>query len=243
MDRVYYEVHMLLPIMQMRLKQLEGHVTRVLSLLNDYEVELSDEPDPLTKSKYRRRMEDLRQQFNSYEKELITIQAQMSNEQPQEQISIIESKLQQIDEKLNWLAGGQIALHKTILAHFTAGEIAVIEPITRQLEENQIVEVESVLKAIDLNQVSEEEIKLVVEQLRQVLDSMKEKSITLPSGNEAIVKALNYPTLDAKHALKVSIPIIPIIPFILSYEGELGLGAGVKIREVWDHWKTKLRNK
>jgi hypothetical protein len=240
MVRVYHEVYMLPAIMQMRVTQLEGHVTRVLSLINDYEVELSDESDPLTKSKYRRRMEDLRQQYNSYEKELITIQEQMSNEQPQEQISIIESKLQRIDEKLNWLAGGQIALHQTILEHFTAGEIAVIEPITRQLEEAQIVEVESVLRAIDSNQVGEEDINLVVAQLKQVLDSMKEKNIALPSGNEAIIEILNYPTLDAKHALKVS---IPIIPFILSYEGELGLGAGVKIREAWEHWKTKLRSK
>ncbi|OYD99559.1 hypothetical protein [Nostoc sp. 'Peltigera membranacea cyanobiont' 232] len=69
---------------------------------------------------------------------------------------------------------------------------------------------------------------------------MKEKGFELPSGNEAIIEVLNHPTLDAKHALKVS---IPIIPFILSYEGELGLGAGVKIREAWERWKTKLWNK
>ncbi|AFZ60302.1 hypothetical protein H6G54_07995 [Anabaena cylindrica FACHB-243] len=231
---------MLSAITQMRLKQLEVNVTRVLSLLNDYEVELLDESDPGTKNKYRRRIEDLRQQRDNYEKELMLIQKQLANKQPQEQISIIESQLQQIDEKLNWLAGGQVAFYQAVLAHFTTEETAIIEPITRQLEEAQIVEVEAVLKAIDSNQVSEEEIKLVVAQLKQAMASMRGKDFALPSGNEAIIEALNYPTLDTKHALKVS---IPIIPFILSYEGELGLSAGVKIREAWERWKTKLRNK
>jgi hypothetical protein len=240
MVRVYYEVYMLSAIMQMRLEQLEGNVARVLSLLNDYEVELSYESDPGIKRKYHRRMEDLRQQYDSYEKELVTIQEQMSSEQPQGQFSVIESQLQQIDEKLNWLAGGQIALQQVMLSYFTAEEIAIVEPIARQLEPAQIVEVESALEAVESNQASEEEINLVVAKLKQVIASMREKNIALPSGNEAIIEALNYPTIDAKHALKVS---IPIIPFILSYEGELGLGAGVKIKEVLEHWKTKLRNK
>jgi len=232
--------HMLPAIMQMRLKQLEGNANRVLSLLNDYEVELLDESDPGIKNKYRRRIEDLRQQHDNYEKELMTIQAQLTNKQPEEQISIIESQLQQIDKKLNWLAGGQVALYQAVLAHFTTEEMAIIEPIARHLKEAQVVEVESVLAAIESNQVSEEEIKLVVAQLKQAMASMREKDFALPSGNEAVIEALNYPTLDTKHALKVS---IPIIPFILSYEGELGLGAGVKIREAWECWKTKLRNK
>ena len=228
--------YMLPAITQMRLKQLEDNVVRVLSLLNDYEVELLDESDPATKNKYRRRIEDLRQQCDSYEKELVIIQDQLTDKQPQEQISIIKSQLQQVDEKLNWLAGGQAAFYQAVLAHFTTEETAIIEPITRQLEESQIVEVESVLKAIEFNQVGEEETNLVVAQLKKALAEAKEKDLKLPSGNEAVIEALNYPTLDAKHALKVS---IPIIPFILSYEGELGLGAGVKIREIWERWRTK----
>ena len=45
------------------------------------------------------------------------------------------------------------------------------------------------------------------------------------------------PEIDAKHALKVS---IPIIPFILAYEGELGLGTGIKLKEVWKNLKSKF---
>jgi exonuclease VII large subunit len=231
---------MLPSITQMRLQQLEDNVVRVLELLNDYEVELLDEFDPGTKSKYRRRIENLKQQRDNYEKELVAIQDQLSNEQSGEQVSIIVSQLQEIDSKLNWLASSQVALHQIVLAHFTTEEKILIEPVTRQLEEAQIIEVKSVLEAIESNQVTEEETDFIVAQLQQVLSSLKERNFALPSGNESIVEALNYPTLDTKHALKVS---IPIIPFILSYEGELGLGAGVKIREAWDRWKNRLSNK
>lgn len=224
----------------MRLQQLEDNVVRVLGLLNDYEVELLDEFDPATKSKYRRRIENLKQQRDNYEKELVAIQDQLSNEQSAEQVSIIVGQLQEINSKLNWIANSQAALHQVILAHFTTEEKALIEPVAKQLEEAQIIEVKSVLETIESNRVTEEETNFIVAQLQQVLVSLKEKNFALPSGNEAIVEALNYPTLDAKHTLKVS---IPIIPFILSYEGELGLSAGVKIREAWDRWKNKLSNK
>ena len=228
---------MLSPIAQVRLQQLENNVTRILLLINDYEVELSDEYDPGIKNKYRRRIEDLKQQREKYEKELKSIQGQLTNNKPEGQISAIECQLQQIDDKLNWLAGGQAALHQAVLAYFTTEEKAIVDPVAKQLEKTQILEVESALEKVESNQVSEEETKLVVSQLQKALIFLKEQNLELPSGNEAIVEVLNYPAIDAKHALKVS---IPIIPFILSYEGELGLGAGVKIREAWDRWKNKL---
>ncbi|MEO0433056.1 MAG: hypothetical protein AAF151_15325, partial [Cyanobacteria bacterium J06656_5] len=95
---------MLPAIMQMRLKQLEGNANRVLSLLNDYEVELLDESDPGIKNKYRRRIEDLRQQHDNYEKELMTIQAQLTNKQPEEQISIIASQFSFLSICCSWLS-------------------------------------------------------------------------------------------------------------------------------------------
>nr|MDZ8041998.1 hypothetical protein [Nostoc sp. CreGUA01] len=182
---------MLPSIMQIRLQQLEDNVARILKLLNDYEVELSDESDPGTKNKYRRRVEDLRKQRDEYENELIVIQKQLTNEQPEGQVSIIASQLQQIDNKLNWLADSQAALHQVILVYFTTEEKALIAPIAKQLEEAQIVEVKSVLEAVESNQVSEEETKLVIAQLQQTLALLKEKGFELPIGNEAIVEVLN----------------------------------------------------
>ena len=230
---------MLPEITKMRLGQLESNVARVLLLINDYEVELLDESDPGIKNKYRRRIENLRKQYNNYESELLLIQEQLTTKQPQEQISTIKGKLEQIDEKLNWIGKGQAALYQSLLSHFTIEETNIIKPMARQLEESQLAEVESVLGTIESTHVNEEETKLIVRQLRQVLALAQEKGLALPNGNEAIVNVLNHPTIDTKHALKIS---IPIIPFVLSYESELGLGAGFKVREAWDRWRTKTRS-
>ncbi|MGB3402844.1 MAG: hypothetical protein WBA77_09145 [Microcoleaceae cyanobacterium] len=231
---------MLASIMQMRLQQLEDNVVRVLQLLNDYEVELLDESDPGTKNKYSRRIEQLKQQRDNYERELTAIEKQLMSEPQEEQLSKITSQLQQIDKKLDWLTDSQAAIHQAILVHFTTEEKALIYPIARQLQETQRVEVESVLEAVESNQVSEEETKLIVDQLKQALVLLKKEGLELPSDNKEIIEILNSPTLDAKHALKVS---IPIIPFILSYEGELGLGTGIKLKETWNQWKEKFLNK
>lgn len=228
---------MLPSVMQLRLQQLEDNVTRVLKLLNDYEVELIDETDPGTKSKYQRRIAELRQQRDSYESELLSLQGQLKNNQSQATVSAISSQLQQIDKKLNWLAGSQAALHESILMHFAAEEKLLINSITQQLNESQAIEVETLLELVETHKISDQEANLVVSEINQILTLLKDNDIKLPSGNERIAEVLNQPTLDAKHALKVS---IPIIPFILSYEGELGLGAGIKLKETWSYWKTKL---
>ncbi|MEM7580959.1 MAG: hypothetical protein AAF316_14145 [Cyanobacteria bacterium P01_A01_bin.80] len=227
-------------ILEIRLQQLKDNVVRVLKLLNEYEIEIDHETDPSIKNKYRRRVEKLTEQRYSYQEELIAIKNQLNNEQAKEQVLNIESQLKQIDNKLIWLVDSQAALHQVILAHFVVEDRNLIAPIVNQLEEAQIVEVNSVLKAVESNQISEVETRILVSQMQKALTLMKEKGFMLPSGNEALDEIINYPTIDAKHALKVT---VPIIPFILSYEGELGLGAGLKIKEVWNSLKNKVWNK
>jgi hypothetical protein len=48
------------------------------------------------------------------------------------------------------------------------------------------------------------------------------------------------PKLDVSHKLKVSIPIIPLI---LSYEGEIDLKSGLNLKKAWQKLKTWIRDK
>ena len=48
------------------------------------------------------------------------------------------------------------------------------------------------------------------------------------------------PKLDVGHKLKVSIPIIPLI---LSYEGEIDLKSGLNLKKAWQKLKTWIRDK
>ncbi|MFM6080602.1 MAG: hypothetical protein ACKPCI_19180, partial [Dolichospermum sp.] len=54
----------------------------------------------------------------------------------------------------------------------------------------------------------------------------------------ALVEIINYPELDFKHKLKVA---IPLIPFILDYEGELELGTGINLKQALQALMMRLK--
>lgn len=227
---------MLPSALNLRLQHLEANIARVLQLLNEYEEELLDEEDPGKKSKYRRRVESLKQQRAGYEEEFVELQAQLVNEQPF-QVQLISNQLKAIDNKIELLLDSQVTLSQALLLHFSPDEQTLILPLAQQLSELEQIEMQAFLESVETNQASREEVQLILNETRQLLKEVRQQNFALPAGTEAVAEIINSPTIDAKHALKVS---IPIIPFILAYEGELGLGTGIKLREAWQQWKSKL---
>ena len=68
---------------------------------------------------------------------------------------------------------------------------------------------------------------------------IEEKIPALPPSQQApLNEIIKNPELDARHKLKVA---VPIIPFILEYEGELELGTGFNLKSGWESIKNKLR--
>ena len=220
----------------LRLQQLEENISRVLQLLNEYEAELLDEDDPGRKSKYRRRVESLKQQKAGYEEEFTDLRVQLTNEYPL-QTQTISSQLQEIDNKIELLLDSQTSLSQALMLQFSPKEQELLLPFTEKLDEPDLINIQACLEAVETDQASEEEVQLILSETRTLLKKVQEQNLALPAGKEAVSEIINYPTIDAKHALKVS---IPIIPFILAYEGELGLGTGINLKETWQHWKTKF---
>lgn len=225
--------------LSLRLQHLEENTAKVLQLLNEYEAELLDEDDPGKKSKYHRRVERLKKQKVGYEEEFVELRIQLTNHSPL-QAQTISDHFQEINNKIELLLDNQVALSQALLSHFNPREKALLLPFTQQLDQSKLIEMQAFLEAVDTNQASEEEVQLMLTETRQMLRELEERNLVLQSGNEAVIEMINAPTIDAKHALKVS---IPIIPFILAYEGELGLGTGIKLKEIWQHWKSKFYNK
>jgi len=230
---------MLPSALNLRLQHLEKNIAQVLQLLNEYEEELLDEDDPGKKRKYRRRVESLKQQKASYEEEFAKLQVQLIDEHPLQAQNIFV-QLRKIDDKIELLLDSQAILSRALLLHFNLEEQALLLPFTQHLDEPELVKMQAFLDAVDAEEVSEEEVQLMLTETRQLLKALKERNLALPAGNEAVVEMINAPTIDAKHALKVS---IPIIPFILAYEGELGLGTGINLKETWERWKPKFYKK
>ncbi|MEG4860767.1 hypothetical protein QUB75_24995 [Microcoleus sp. K1-B6] len=140
-----------------------------------------------------------------------------------------------MNNTLDRLYAGQKAIYANInnlrqglLAHYEAGEKNIISAITNQLNESQVTTISALLDAIEANQVSDAEMQKILPSIQESLIILQQRGVTLPVSQEEIAEVINAPQMDFKHRLKVA---VPLIPFILDYEGELELGTGINLKE------------
>lgn len=221
---------MLSSVCKTRLQHLESNITQVLELLNQYEIELLDDNDPGVRSKYRRRIEVLKQQKLKFENELAELQAQLTSEQCL-QTQSITSQLQIIDDKIDLILDNQSQLNQILLLHFDQQEQDILSPFVENLNESQLLQVNASLEAIDNDKISQNNIETVLLEVRDLLSQMTQKNLLLLESSQALLGIIDDPKLEAKHSLKVT---IPLIPFILSYEGELALGTESNMKKLWE---------
>ncbi|MDJ0800609.1 MAG: hypothetical protein QNJ51_28015 [Calothrix sp. MO_167.B12] len=224
-----------------RLKDLEDSITKDEKLLKDFEDALRYETNPRVIAGYRQEIERQKESIASHKSEYVELKQELAGE-PSAQIQLqkVENQLQQMDNKINILLSGQVAIYADIndmrlalLKRYDASERTIIGAIAQQLNQNQLVLTQQLLDAVENNQVSEP-------QMQQMLAVLEDKIPSLPPSQLAAIEIIKDPQFDAKHKLKVSLPIIPML---VEYEGELELGSGFNIKSAWEHLVAKLRRK
>lgn len=228
----------------LRLQHLEDNIRQDQDLLKEYEDTLRYEDDPLRKAKYTRQIQQLRESANRYQKEYDELRMQINGE-PTIQMQNVTIQLQQINTRLDKLSAGQKVIYENInhlrqglLARYNAGEKNIIAAITERMEQGQIFMIASVIDALEADQVSEEEMQYILHGIQQSITKLQQCGTALPPSQQELVEIINAPGLDFKHKLKVG---IPIIPFILDYEGELELGTGINLRAAWQSLVLRFR--
>ncbi|MFN6497612.1 MAG: hypothetical protein RMX65_011480 [Nostoc sp. DedQUE01] len=225
------------PGFSQRLRDLEIHISKDQELLNDFEEALRYETNPRVKARYR---QEIQQQYDSltrYKQEYTELEQQLSNT-PNVQMQKVESQLQQMDAKLNVLLNGQVAIYENqnqmrqaLLNRYDAIERAIISAITQQLDQTQLVLIQNLIDALEANLISDQ-------QMQQMLAALEERIPTLPLNSLAVTEIIKDPELDAKHKLKITLPIVPML---VEYEGELEFGTGFNIKSAWEQLIAKLR--
>ncbi|AFZ25965.1 hypothetical protein Cylst_3850 [Cylindrospermum stagnale PCC 7417] len=228
----------------LRLQHLEDNIRQDKDLLKDYEDSLRYEDDPRRQARYRREIEQLRGSANRYQSEYEELRVQITGE-PTAQMQNVAIQLQQINTRIDRLSAGQKAIYENInhlrqglLARYSAGEQNIIAALTEQLDQSQMVMISTVLDAIETNQVTEGEMQLILQGIQQNITKLQQSGTALPPSQSALVEVINSPGLDFKHRLKVG---IPIIPFILDYEGELELGTGINLKAALQALMMRLK--
>lgn len=222
-----------------RLQDLEDHIAQEQELLREFEEVLRDEMHPRIKAGYRRDIERQKESVAGYRQEHNELQQELAS-QPSDRMQEMGTQLQQMDAKLNILLSSQVSIYENLdrmrqdlLLRYDVTEQATIDAVAQQLDRNQLVLIQNLLDALEANQVSEQ-------QMQQMLVVLEERIPALPPSQTAIAEIIKAPELDARHKLKVT---LPLVPFLVDYEGELELGSGFNIKSAWEQLLTKLRRK
>ncbi|MBD2615000.1 MAG: hypothetical protein FWK04_16085 [Nostoc sp. GBBB01] len=220
-----------------RLRDLEIHISKDLELLNEFEEALRYETNPRVKAGYR---QEIQRQYDSlarYKQEYAELEQGLSNV-PNAQMRKVENQLQHMDAKLNVLLNGQVVIYENqnqmrqaLLNRYDAIERAIISAITQQLDQTQLILLQNLIDALEKNLISEQEIQ-------QMLVALEKRIPALPVSNLAVTEIIKNPELDAKHKLKITLPIVPML---VEYEGELEFGTGLNIKSAWEQLIAKLR--
>ena len=227
---------MLSQIFQQRLTDLLDHITQDQKLLKEFEEALTVEDNPRTLKKYKKEIKRQQESIDNYKQEYTELQQQLigiSTPQIQvvgNQLQIIENQLQQIDAKLNIVLINQDSL----LLRYQVSEQAILRVFIEQLNQTQLAFTENMLNAVAANQVSESE-------MLEMLAVLESRIPSLPASSQAeFAEIIKSPELDARHKITVT---LPIVPFLINYEGELELGTGFNIKSAWEFIIKKLGRK
>lgn len=219
-----------------RLQDLADHVTKDLALLKEYEDALRYEDEPRRQARYRQEIEQLGQSANRYQQEYNELLKQVTEQTVKMQT--VAAQMQQMDEKLNLVLSSQVAIYQNLgemrqalLSRYAVTERSLIAAVTQQLNQHQLAVTQTLLDALEANQLSEPE-------MERMLEVLEERLPELPSIQARVVEIVKAPQLDTRHKLKVT---LPIVPFLVDYEGELELGSGFNVKTAWKWFVAKLR--
>ena len=125
-------------------------------------------------------------------------------------------------------------LHADLIARLDATHYQVVIAIVTQLQVAQMQELEALLTGLEHIQLTQQELTQYLTTLRPALKEATRKGLLPASSVSDIVDA---PDLGIVHKLKLT---LPIIPFLLGYEGEIQLGSRMNLEMAWEWLKKKL---
>lgn len=193
-------------------------------------------------------MDVLRQSATEYSREYTQLKDSLRTEKLETSVDIneVNVQLKQVDEKLARLLAGQVDvvahvvdLKQLVTRHYEKQDRNLIQEIARELNHFQLETVHLVLNAVESDRIKEAELSSLLQGASDVLlhiGSQESRIIRQDDISEIIAS----PTLDLKHKIKITLPVIPLL---LNYEAELAFGSGIKLEGLWNRIVQKVRGK
>lgn len=228
-------------LFQQRIRDLEKHVAQAQELISDYEEDRDFAENPRTRARCEKAIKELKTSVRRYFEELEELQQQLPN-QDNELTDSVSDQLAHIEYDLRVLMGGQVVIlrnleeaKRSLVSRYDDSLICIVGQIIDQLNQNQLRLTHNILNRLEIDKVTTAEAEEALALVEQRLASLT----ALPSIPLELTQVVKNPNLDARHRLKVCIPIIPLL---LDYEGEIELGTGLDFKALWNRIKARLGN-
>lgn len=231
-------------LIQLQKQHIEKRLTSLIGLIDDIQYQLDGKDDPRIRFDLRRQLEDVRERKLEAEEEL----AGLNNDMPviptaqdqglRDQLKIIENKIDHIQNDV-----GNLRLD--VLNRFKGDEQDFVKLLVERLDASQLLATNSLLAAIETSSSTGQELVQTIDDFRKELKAIEPvaRAASSPVAEQLskVNEIFDDPNLDAKHKLEIS---IPIIPYILTYKSEIGLGSTLNLSAAWDRFQnwTQFKN-
>lgn len=131
-------------------------------------------------------------------------------------------------------------LHDSLATRINAASYRTIAAIVQQLSAERAGEIQTILMAIEAQSLSQHEMtKLLTKIESGMRQALRERLLSnMAQQVSQAIEILETPQLGVEHKLKLT---LPIIPFLLDYEGELQLGSRMDLEMAWNWLMSKIR--
>ena len=148
----------------------------------------------------------------------------------------LQAQVQQVDRNL--AAGFRLTL-----ARFDLAEQRILSPILARLDEQEAALLDKILDVLDVTSFGADELDRHLAAIDAALAEVNAHAAQiadrqLAASAQQVAELASPLGLDAKHKLKLTIPIVPML---LSYEGAFELGSKADLAAVW-RWVRSLGN-
>jgi len=131
-----------------------------------------------------------------------------------------------------------------ILARFDLAEQHILAPVVARLKEQEATLLDKVLDVLDVTTVGADELDRHLTVIDAALAEINAHAVQitdrqLAASAQQVAELASPLGLDVKHKLKLTLPIIPVL---LSYEGEFELGSKLDLAETW-RWLHSLEKR
>jgi hypothetical protein len=169
---------------------------------------------------------------------IAALNAQPTNGLSDRQMAELRATLVALQMEVQGVARGVAELQagqQCILARFDLAEQRILAPILARLDAQQAALLDKILDVLDVATIGADELDRHLTVIDTALAELNTRSgqiadRQLIASAEQVAQLASPLGLDAKHKLKLTIPMVPVL---LSYEGEFELGSKLDLAVVW----------